>query len=753
MKKNNLPKVFFVVMYIVCLMGICPTLSAQNTGLANGATITSFTLTSDTTQALAPFTIGLGFRKGDVKGYPKLNIANQQVIVKKRWSDGSVKHAIASGRIALTAGIAKMVSVRDSAAATGGIKLTAADIKSANPVASVQLGTIGTVALSSLLASPFRTWISGPEMVEAHYRSFAGKDSTLEVWFYVRYYKGGRIWIRTSIENGYLDIKTVNKLYIPTVKIGTTLVFNNGGTTLTNYAHTGWTAEGWIGGNPAVIPAHDPAYLMATKLVPNYWKHNPSAARLNTLKQVYVPMDNGNWTPYMPDTGYQPQLGILSLWDALYVTSCDKRAYKFVIANANAFNSYGIVWNDSKTHAPARPSDRPTWTMGGPGDGGYPGWPAGPYTWQVAHHPSAGYLPYLITGDYYYLKTMEYNAASCYFAGSSINGSGTSRIFKGETRGAAWSIRTIVQLAGIAPDNDSIGVDYQRLLAGNMNAWASIISTLNGTGIGYFYEYNVNMFGVTGKIAPWQQHFFMQSVGMGYDIEALPGSVNYVKVRDFLYRGAVGILGNSTGYCFTKAYPYAMTMSLSPIQNPTAWLKDWKSVYEANYGTPGPACANTLEGASGGDPAVASSGYWGNLMPAIAYAVDHGAPGAASAWKRLTGASNWSAVENSGFDDTPMWGIIPRVNIISGISSQTEKQAIIKIFPNPSTGIFNIDLSALKKKETELTLYNVIGELISKEIVDTPFHELNLSNNTEGMYLIKILNGDEQSTYRVTLAK
>jgi hypothetical protein len=47
-------------------------------------------------------------------------------------------------------------------------------------------------------------------------------------------------------------------------------------------------------------------------------------------------------------------------------------------------------------------------------------------------------------------------------------------------------------------------------------------------------------------------------------------------------------------------------------------------------------------------------------MPAIAHAVDHGATGAADAFARMTGATNWSSVENSGFDDIPIWGIVPR---------------------------------------------------------------------------------------------
>jgi len=47
------------------------------------------------------------------------------------------------------------------------------------------------------------------------------------------------------------------------------------------------------------------------------------------------------------------------------------------------------------------------------------------------------------------------------------------------------------------------------------------------------------------------------------------------------------------------------------------------------------------------------------------------------AWSRLTGATNWSTLENSGFDNVPIWGIIPRViqttpppiNLIGDINS------------------------------------------------------------------------------------
>src|SRR6185436_11767241 len=183
--------------------------------------------------------------------------------------------------------------------------------------------------------------------------------------------------------------------------------------------------------------------------------------------------------------------------------------------------------------------------------------------------------------------------------------------------------------------------------------------TVVPAGTGYVYEYDASLYG-TGIVAPWQQHFFMQALGMGSDLEPLADMSAYNAVRDYMYRGAVGVLGDSSGYCFTQASVYNLKSNAGTGIAPNTWYKTWAQVYAATFPTP-PACNNTLAGDSGSDPALAARGYWGNLMPAIAYAVDHGAAGASAAWARLTGASNWNTVLQSGFDKTPTWGVVPRL--------------------------------------------------------------------------------------------
>jgi len=75
---------------------------------------------------------------------------------------------------------------------------------------------------------------------------------------------------------------------------------------------------------------------------------------------------------------------------------------------------------------------------------------AGTLTWDVAHHGSAGYLAYLITGDYYYLQDMENQSALCYLMNTSTNVRAI-RVYLEARRALCVVQRTVGQLGGIGP--------------------------------------------------------------------------------------------------------------------------------------------------------------------------------------------------------------------------------------------------------------------------------------------------------------
>src|SRR6202007_788835 len=133
---------------------------------------------------------------------------------------------------------------------------------------------------------------------------------------------------------------------------------------------------------------------------------------------------------------------------------------------------------------------KPTYTVFGPGGGGANSWATnGGLSWGLAHEPSEGYVAYLITGDYFYLETMEDNATMVYLMNSSSQGSGNNRIFGSQTRSVAWGFRTVGQLAGIGPTGDAQIAGYQAWLGNNVTAFNSIAQTSGMNQLGYPYSY------------------------------------------------------------------------------------------------------------------------------------------------------------------------------------------------------------------------------------------------------------------------
>jgi hypothetical protein len=612
-----------------------------------------------------PFTAGLSFKNGDVPELPRLDLSRYQIDVKRRWNDGSVKHAIVSGVFNAVAGEPFSIKVFGDGTAPKGVSLTSADILAAAPRASVQLGSYGTVQLSDLLKNPVRTWLTGPEMVEAHYYNTVSVNPHLTVKFHVRLYRGGEVFIRTIIENGDLNRNRGEDLfYLPHVAIDGKVIFDNNGQTLEHIEHQRWDVTGWINiRDPDIEIIMDTDYLMASKLVPNYWKKEPSRASLDGLAQSYEPLQNCDWTRKMFAAGYQSQIGLLPLWDALYLNSAgDPSAYRSVIANARAINSYPIVWPDPKLNEPIIISNYPTYTVFGPKGGGATSWNAGGLNWDIAHHGSAGYLAYLLTGDYYFLETLQYQATLCYLFTISTRGGGTERLIKPvQTRGLAWATRTYGQLAGIAPLN-SLTNDIIAMLDFSAAHWCEVVEQPGMNQLGYIYTYNPGAYSAPNgglAVAPWMLNFWIQVNGYISDLEYSAEMTDFNFVRDHMYKGVVGLLGpnGEDYYCYTKAGAYTITVADNITGDPTQWYDSWGDVWTSTTGEPNLNCGTSLSGYVG---AAAKTTYLGNLLPALAYAVEDGAPGAIEALQRLQSADNWSGIETGGWEDVPIWGIMPR---------------------------------------------------------------------------------------------
>ena len=74
-------------------------------------------------------------------------------------------------------------------------------------------------------------------------------------------------------------------------------------------------------------------------------------------------------------------------------------------------------------------------------------------------------------------------------------------------------------------------------------------------------------------------------------------------------------------------------------------------------------------------------------------------------------------------------------------SSISEVEDSFLIYPNPTTGIINIELSSLNHKFSEFSVTNISGKEIHRELVNNNKNiQLNLQDYSEGLYFINIIN-------------
>ena len=62
------------------------------------------------------------------------------------------------------------------------------------------------------------------------------------------------------------------------------------------------------------------------------------------------------------------------------------------------------------------------------------------------------------------------------------------------------------------------------------------------------------------------------------------------------------------------------------------------------------------------------------------------------------------------------------------------------VYPNPNTGVLNISLTAELSKNASLEVYDALGKLVVKQVLDNALNTINMSNLDNGIYTFKVLN-------------
>ncbi len=648
-----------------------------------------FTLRSGTAAPTAPFCLAFAFRKGEVPQGTGVvgNIADLQVTAKNRWPDESLKLAIVAGRAALSANTPLVVSL-STGSASSGTALALADLQATGITATVGCGSLGTANFAAAeWNAPSMTWVTGPQMSSWIYRKPVGTDPHLVAWLEVRLYAGGAVEILPWIENGYLKVAgACSKSATFTFAINGAQRF---GRTIDLPAHCrtplidGSEVSYWLGVNPGVVVKHDTDYLQATGVVPSYRASvSPAAPAVVGLPTRYAPLQQGSFPGAMGTAGYHPSIGLLPEWDVLYLTSSADAPYKAVQFNAYSAGRYGLHFRDEATNRPIRFSQWPNLCMSdGNGVTGIGGsvtgeettsstGPAFPATWASSHHPSVGFMAYLLTGRWYFMEEVQFVATALYLKQHSGYRQGSAGVLLSNSgsnteRGMAWGIRTLFQAACITPDDDVLANDFLSSLRANVGYLHARYVARPHNPYGWITPY-ADYTGGDGVYmgAAWMQDFITAAFGYGLAMDLRIPSGDASKLAQFFAWKAKSIVGRFGGtgadeYLYRDAATY--TIAIAPTDSPDfengtgPWFPNWGSLYAATYRTsPGPHIEGDLRGAY----FPGATAYWGNLMPALTYAVQHNVPGASAAYARLTSASNWHLFEEE-VNGSPVWGTKP----------------------------------------------------------------------------------------------
>lgn len=628
-----------------------------------------------------PVTFGAIFAPGEVPAGSSLTAGDMpvQVDAKAKNKDGSLRHAVVTLVLPQAkSGKTLTVHLTPGQAAQGAPVALSALPSDFDAVISLDLGNsrLSASARDLVAHSKPQSWLSGPLVSEWWFsgplRDANGKpDPHLTARFGIRSYGQGRpLRIEVDVENGWTYVPNPHSVaYAATITLGGKQVFSKD--KLVQPSHTRWRQVFWWNTPVDVFVKPDLAQLKRARTIPNYndQREAPPDAMLRYFKSAnHGPMGTGVIYPAMPVTGQRADIGPLPAWTVSFLLSGDPRAGELTMNAADLSGSFPSHYRNEKTGRPTTSEDYPKisthYNFVGHGPNNLPladfaGLPK-PYTAEASHEPSLAFVPYLLTGERYYLEELQFwSQWNAWTTAPEYHGFGKGLIGWDQIRGQGWSLRTLAQAAYITPDADPLKPVLLREMKANA-AWYDSTYTNNPQANIFHVALRAN--DNAQAVAPWMDDYLtwatQYAVQLGFD-----------EFRPFArWKGAFPVQRMiNPDYCYVMAAKYYMQV----MDGPHHFLDSWAKLYTANLpkeyrangqkhecGSSEMASMFKLHNAGEmmGD-ATSPGGYPAQMQPALAAAVDAGVPGAAEAWAKYKARP----IQPRGGIE-PKWDILPWQN-------------------------------------------------------------------------------------------
>jgi hypothetical protein len=654
---------------VVAVNGIQP---GSDAPIAIGGEITNFKLENTSTAPLAnaPFSFGQVFVPGHLPAAGanvSLALADNtplscQIDVKATHGDGSVRHAIISGIIPqLAASATQTVTIRRAAPAPG---LPAVSLPPSLPSATLVIA--GATYTATCANTAPETWFAGAVASDYVFSvpliGAGGPHPTLTAQFSVRKFSTGQVRVDAALEHCKAYTSTADITYDVTIAANGATVYSKTGLVHTPTAR--WKRTFWYGAAPALHIRHNTPYLIASGQIPNY---DQSITIPESVLNGYVttlastkfdPMGFGNLQPAMGTTGGRADIGIMPDTYVATVLSMDKRAKAIMLATADIGGSWPMCRRDDSAGPgrgyPLSVINFPYASiLGNPGDCINPATgknerlpnlsTATQGSPDSSHQPDVYYLPYLLTGDLFYLEGLHFYCTFNHYQDNPYyRDFEKAHVRSDQVRGQGWSMRTLAECAAITPDSHPLKTHFQTWYTNNIRWFVARYpdgndNTLGIITNGYALAYPVNG-GTSNGIAPWMDDFYTQAIGHGVE---LLGNSEARRLLLWKAKFQVGRM-NDPAVCNLNACTYALgvrTTSTTPFFGSLAecftfTVAPAQQQYACNSPQRLAFSPNCLPGDIDGYPS-SIDGYPANYQPGLAYAVDSGYPGGAAAWAKF----------------------------------------------------------------------------------------------------------------------
>lgn len=516
-----------------------------------------------------------------------------QVDVKTTHENGSAAHAIISfvlpfieKRSSKTLTLQKVTSVDTTK------KFSVADILATNFDAKATFtkhGETYTISARTLLSNDTtpEMWLDGNVAREfllsgIPETTMGEPDSALNVQFHVRFFDLDRVWVSVVAENVWA-LNRKNITYDVQVELGdtnATTVLNESG--LTHYYDSRWRRVFWWGEQAADLEIHfNLPYFIETGAVPRY----DTTVNINYFVGNYGDtslMGNAGITQYFPSTGGREDIGLYPAWAARYMLSFDKMYERQTYLIGQQSGSIPVHLKDKTTNKLWSIEDHPTSSTlpavqsQQNANDELPvsqGWT--PWTPDYAHQPSLVYIPYLFTGEKYFLDELHYwanwNMVSQNFLTRGYS-QGIHDVL--QVRSKAWTVRTLADAVFISPDDTWEKFYFQDKLNNTLASFQvnimeshKPISGWHGGNSTSVYSDACMSVATDWFTAPWETDFLIVSLNHLLDLgfeEARP-------TRDWLAEFSIGRFTNHPDYNKYDGAPFRIAVIDTLGNHFTSW--------------------------------------------------------------------------------------------------------------------------------------------------------------------------------------